>query len=137
MLLPIKDIISAGFVLMDLWIVWKLYILVCSIAISNNVVVMNTEKCCKCVISSTGGSENSSRSEWSWTIVSLFLQRYTRWVGSLFAWPWPLELAWLLVPSKEARWLSLSDSAASVGWSSETLLRVLHLRSHRFLPHPN
>ena len=50
----------------------------------------------------------------------LFLQRYTHWAGSLFAWPWLLELAWLLAPAKEARRMSSSDSTASVGSSSET-----------------
>lgn len=129
MLLPIKDIISAEFVLMYLWIVWKLYILVYSIAISNNAVVMNTEKYCKCDISSTGGSENSSRSEWSWTIVSLFLQRYTRWASSLFAWSWSLELSWLLNQAKEARRMSSSDHAASAGLSVETLFHMASLIS--------
>ena len=81
MLIPIKDIISARFVSMDSWIAWKLYILVCS--------------------KTKGGSDNSSRNEWSRTIVFLILQRYTRWAGLLFAWPWSLKLLVCLLQLKK------------------------------------
>ena len=121
MLILIKYIISARFVSMDLRIVWKV-MLVCSATMSNNVVVINSEKYCRGVISSKGSSENSLRLR-SQTIVSLFLQPYTHWVG-LFAWSRSLELTWLLAPAKEARGVSSSDSAESVGSSSETLLRT-------------
>ena len=122
MLILIKYIISARFVSMDLRIVWKV-MLVCSATMSNNVVVINSEKYCRGVISSKGSSENSLRLR-SQTIVSLFLQPYTHWVGLLFAWSRSLELTWLLAPAKEARGVSSSNSAESVGSSSETLLRT-------------
>ena len=74
-------------------------------------------------VSFKGGSENSSWNEWSRTIVSFLLKWYTQWTDSLSVWPWLLELAWLPAPAKEAKGMSSSDSAASVGSSSGTVFR--------------
>ena len=87
----------------------------------NNAVAINFKKYCRGVIFSKGGPENSSRNEWSQSIASLFLERYTCWAASLFAWDWLLALAWLLGLAREARRMWSSDSEASAGSLSETL----------------
>ena len=114
---------------LNVWIVWKLKTLVYFTAISNNAVIINIEKYCRDVISSKSDSENYLRNELLQAIVSLFLQQYTRWASSLFAWSWSLELAWLLNQAKKARRMSSSDHAASAGLSAETLFHTASLIS--------
>ena len=51
------------------------------------------------------------------------------WAGSLFSWTWSLELAWLLALAKEERGVWSSDSAVSVGSSSDTFFGTASLIS--------